>query len=64
MAQLALRWILMFEGVTCAIPGARTPEQARLNAAAADLPAVDAHTLEAVRAIYDQRIRKHVHANW
>jgi aryl-alcohol dehydrogenase-like predicted oxidoreductase len=64
MAQLALRWILMFEGVTCAIPGARTPEQARLNAAAADLPALDRHTLEAVRAVYDQRIREHVHANW
>jgi len=64
MAQLALRWILMFDGVTCAIPGARTPEQARLNAAAADLPPLDAQTLEAVRAIYDQRIREHVHANW
>ena len=36
-AQLALRWILMHEGVTAAIPGAKTPEQARGNAAAADL---------------------------
>ena len=32
LAQLALRWILMFDGVTAAIPGARTPEQARANA--------------------------------
>ena len=37
MAQLALRWILMFDAVTCAIPGARTERQARENAAAADL---------------------------
>ena len=36
LAQLALRWTLMFDAVTCAIPGARTPEQARANAAAAD----------------------------
>src|SRR5208282_3042645 len=27
MAQLALRWILMFDAVTCAIPGAKRPEQ-------------------------------------
>ena len=39
LAQLALRWILMFEGVTAAIPGAKSPEQARANAAAADLRA-------------------------
>ena len=35
---LALRWILMHEGVTAAIPGAKDPKQARANAAAADLP--------------------------
>src|SRR3954454_647991 len=28
MAQLALKWILMFDAVTCVIPGAKTPEQA------------------------------------
>ena len=40
LAQFALRWILMFDAVTCAIPGARTAAQARENAAAADLPHV------------------------
>ena len=64
LAQLALRWTLMFDAVTCAIPGARTPEQARSNAAAADLPALDRKTMEAVRRIYDNRIKPHVHANW
>jgi aryl-alcohol dehydrogenase-like predicted oxidoreductase len=64
LAQLALRWILMFEAVTTAIPGARTPEQAIGNAAAADLPPLDAATMAAVRDIYDRRIRDHVHHAW
>ncbi len=33
MAQLALRWILMFDAVTCAIPGAKNEQQARDNVA-------------------------------
>jgi aryl-alcohol dehydrogenase-like predicted oxidoreductase len=64
LVQLALRWILMFDAVTCAIPGARTPEQARANAAAADLPPLDRRTLDAVREIYDRMIRPHVHGSW
>ncbi|HQM37181.1 MAG TPA: aldo/keto reductase, partial [Candidatus Marinimicrobia bacterium] len=38
MTQMALRWILMFPEVTCAIPGAKRPEQVAENAQAADLP--------------------------
>jgi aryl-alcohol dehydrogenase-like predicted oxidoreductase len=64
LAQFALRWILMFDAVTCAIPGARTPEQARANAAAAGLPPLDRQSMDAVRAIYDTRIRSHVHGLW
>jgi aryl-alcohol dehydrogenase-like predicted oxidoreductase len=64
LAQLALRWTLMFDAVTCAIPGARTPEQARANAAAADLPPLDRKTMDAVRDVYDRRIRQHVHRLW
>jgi len=64
LAQVALRWILMFDAVTCAIPGARTPDQARANAAAADLPPLDRSTMEAVQRIYDERIRAHVHGRW
>lgn len=64
LTPFALRWILMFDAVTCAIPGARTPEQARANAAAADLPPLDANTMAAVRAIYDRQIRQHVHSGW
>jgi aryl-alcohol dehydrogenase-like predicted oxidoreductase len=64
LTQLALRWILTFDGVTCAIPGARTAAQARENAQAAALPPLDAGTMAAVRRIYDERIRQHVHAQW
>ena len=64
MAQLALRWILMFDAVTCAIPGAKTPDQARDNTAAIDLPALDEAAMDAVRKVYDQHIREHVHGSW
>jgi aryl-alcohol dehydrogenase-like predicted oxidoreductase len=64
LAQFALRWILMFDAVTCAIPGARTPDQARANAAAADLPALDPRTMNAAREIYDRRIAQHVQRLW
>ena len=64
MAQLALRWIVMFDAVTCAIPGAKTPDQARDNTAAIDLPALDEAAMDAVRKVYDQHIREHVHGSW
>ena len=64
LAQLALRWILMFEAVTCAIPGAKTEAQARDNAAAADLPPLGETTMAAVRSLYEERIRGLVHASW
>jgi aryl-alcohol dehydrogenase-like predicted oxidoreductase len=64
MSQLALRWTLMFEAVSCAIPGARTPQQARDNAAAADLPPLSPATMAAVKAAYDEKLRPLVHASW
>jgi aryl-alcohol dehydrogenase-like predicted oxidoreductase len=64
LSQLALRWTLMFEAVSCAIPGARTPVQARDNAAAADLPPLALATMAAVKAVYDDKVRPLVHASW
>jgi aryl-alcohol dehydrogenase-like predicted oxidoreductase len=64
MAQFALRWILGFEAVSCVIPGAKRVAQVEENAAAADLPALDPRTLEAVREIYRQKVRAHVHPYW
>jgi aryl-alcohol dehydrogenase-like predicted oxidoreductase len=64
MAQMALRWILMFDGVTAAIPGAKSPEQAKANAAAADLAAIPPATLERIRVMYEERIKPLVHQRW
>ncbi|MDK2981763.1 MAG: hypothetical protein PWQ55_2110 [Chloroflexota bacterium] len=64
MAQFALRWILMFDAVTCAIPGAKRPSQAEENIAAADKPALSEETMRWTRAIYDQYIRPLVHQYW
>jgi aryl-alcohol dehydrogenase-like predicted oxidoreductase len=64
MAQMALRWILMFDGVTAAIPGAKTTEQARANAAAASLTAIPASTMGQIERMYAERIKPLVHQRW
>ncbi|MER7791279.1 aldo/keto reductase [Streptomyces sp. NPDC097640] len=63
-AQTALRWVVQQPGVTSVIPGARSPEQARANGAAAALPGLEQGTLDAVRGLYDRRIRAQVHHRW
>jgi aryl-alcohol dehydrogenase-like predicted oxidoreductase len=64
LAQMALRWILMNEAVTCAIPGAKRPTQAEENAAAADLPPLSAGTMEKIEGIYNGRIKQQVQHYW
>ncbi|MDZ7400821.1 MAG: aldo/keto reductase [candidate division KSB1 bacterium] len=64
MTQFALRWILMFDAVTCAIPGARRPSQVEENVSAADLPPIAVETMNHVREIYNNHIRKLVHHYW
>lgn len=63
-AQTALRWIVQQPGVTTVIPGARNPEQARGNAAAGELPPLSEQTLQAIRDLYDRRIRAQVENRW
>ncbi|MBX5010024.1 aldo/keto reductase [Rhizobium lentis] len=64
MAAFALRWILMAEAVTVVIPGARNAEQAKANAAAADLAPLSADVMAATREIYERLIAPHVHQRW
>jgi aryl-alcohol dehydrogenase-like predicted oxidoreductase len=64
MAAFALRWILMAEAVTVVIPGARNAEQAKANAAAADLAPLSADVMAAIREIYKRLIAPHVHQRW
>jgi len=64
MAQLALRWILMFDAVSCAIPGAKRPDQAEDNVYAADLPPLTEQQMALVQEVYDKYIRAQVHHRW
>jgi aryl-alcohol dehydrogenase-like predicted oxidoreductase len=64
MTQFALRWILMFDAVTCAIPGAKRPSQVDENFTVSDLPPIPDATMTAVRSVYDRYIRALVHHYW
>jgi aryl-alcohol dehydrogenase-like predicted oxidoreductase len=64
MTQFALRWILMYDAITCAIPGARTPAQAEDNARAASVAPLSDETIKAIKEIYDRRIRAVIHHAW
>lgn len=64
MTQFALRWIQMFDAVTCAIPGAKRPSQAEENFSTADLPPLSKETMAGVRSIYDHYVRESVHHYW
>ncbi len=64
LAQLALRWILMHPAVTCAIPGAKRPDQVEDNLAAAGMPPLSEETMRRIREIYDGSVRSEVHHRW
>lgn len=64
MAAFALRWILMEDAVSVVIPGAKTREQAQANVAASKLASLPPETMQALRAIYQQQIARHVHHRW
>jgi aryl-alcohol dehydrogenase-like predicted oxidoreductase len=64
LAQFALRWILMFDEVTCTIPGAKHPSQARENIASTDMMQLSKETMVRVKNIYDKYIKKSVHQYW
>jgi aryl-alcohol dehydrogenase-like predicted oxidoreductase len=64
LPQFALRWILMFDAVSCAIPGAKNPSQAEENIKSSELPALDAALMDKIRAVYDTHIRDLVHHYW
>ncbi len=64
MTQFALCWILMFDAVTCAIPGAKRPSQVEENVSVANMPSLSDDTMAQVRKIYENHIRKLVHHYW
>ena len=69
LPEATLRWIIAQDGVTAAIPGARSPEQARANAAAGtELDTAKRDVLArfdaAVRETYDDLLRETIHPQW
>ena len=64
LAQLALRWILEFPAVTCAIPGAKRPAQVAENLAASDLNPLPEATMKKIQAVYEAKIKPQVHHYW
>jgi len=64
LAPYALRWILMFDGVSTIIPGASRPEQILENMKAAELPPLSKKMMKDVKRIYDTTIKPHVHHLW
>jgi aryl-alcohol dehydrogenase-like predicted oxidoreductase len=64
LAQLALKWILEFPAVTCAIPGAKRPAQVSENLAASDLKKLSPATMKQIGALYTKQIKPLVHHYW
>ncbi len=63
-ARAALAWVAQLDGVTTVIPGARSAEQARDNAAAGLVPPLGAEFTAAVTDLYDRRLRASIHDQW
>jgi len=64
MSQFALRWILMFDAVSCAIPGGKRAEQVSENCRASDLPSLTQEAMAEVHRIYAGKIRPFVQDRW
>lgn len=64
MSQFALRWILMFDAVTCAIPGGKRPDQVSDNCRASGLPPLSPEAMAVVRNMYDARFGAALRHRW
>lgn len=64
LAQVALKWILGFDAVSCIIPGASRVEQVISNLSASDIPAISTEQNDAVHRIYESYIKTSVHQLW
>jgi aryl-alcohol dehydrogenase-like predicted oxidoreductase len=64
LAPVALKWILMFEEVSCIIPGASKPSHLDSNFKTLSIPDLTTAQIAAVKEIYENKIKKHVHFTW
>jgi aryl-alcohol dehydrogenase-like predicted oxidoreductase len=63
-ATAALAWLAQLPGVSTVIPGARSPQQARANAAAGEVAELGPEFHARVVELYDRRFRAAVHDRW
>jgi aryl-alcohol dehydrogenase-like predicted oxidoreductase len=63
-AQFALRWILMFDAVTCVIPGAKRSDQVDDNVTSDDLATLPKESMEKAKSIYERLVKPLVHQRW
>lgn len=64
LAEIALRWILMFENVSTVIPGASRPEQVVENLNCLQQPALSDLQMSKVKEIYLKYFKKTIHQWW
>ena len=64
LALIALRWVLMFDEVSCVIPGASKTEQLLINLRATEMPDLTSDEMQNVKKIYDENIKPLVHHLW
>ncbi|WP_419817034.1 aldo/keto reductase [Glaciibacter flavus] len=63
-AEAALAWVAQRPGVSVVIPGARSPEQARANAAAGSRAPLGDTFDAGVTDLYDRELRESIHPRW
>ncbi len=64
LANIALKWILMFPEVSTVIPGASNPAQVIHNLETMSMASFSIDQMKAVEEIYDRYIKKFVHEKW
>ncbi|MFZ1290438.1 MAG: aldo/keto reductase [Melioribacteraceae bacterium] len=64
LSQFALKWILEYDAVTCAIPGAKNIYQVKENSDSSELPKLTPEILEKIKNIYGRLIKQEVHHRW
>jgi aryl-alcohol dehydrogenase-like predicted oxidoreductase len=60
LAETALRWCLDYDAVSVLIPGGKTPEQARRNAAVSGLPPLPEELHRKLADYYSERVTQHI----
>ncbi|MBK7106497.1 MAG: aldo/keto reductase [Ignavibacteriae bacterium] len=64
LSQFALKWILEFDAVTCAIPGGKNVGQVRENLLTSEKENLDERTLDKIKFVYEKFIKPEVHQKW